>query len=300
MDHRDEVNLEKLVRRYTSHMAWRPRYTEWVEGRLWQELHQEPVIRTLRELLRDIHRMTVLEVGSGMGGLLVSLLREGARVVGVDVNFDYCRISRLRGHRYSIDVPVVQGVVERLPVADRSIDLLVAYEVFEHVFCPRSMLQEVARVLADEGVAIMTVPNRWTLYDHHYHLWGISLLPRSLADHIIRRVNREKAFGGAGVQSLSEMHYRSWFGLRRMVQEADLTMLDVRELRLNAGHYDRKLGALLGRGIGALKRLRLAGLAYRAYRASIQPNYHVVLIRSIAAERKRKEIEAQVGHARSV
>lgn len=77
-----------------------------------------------------------------------------------------------------------------LPFEDASFDILVCTAVLEHVFYPLELLQEMARVLTDEGEALVSVPNDRGLssivsalflpvapYEHqvHGHHWRFSM-----------------------------------------------------------------------------------------------------------------------------
>jgi len=76
-----------------------------------------------------------------------------------------------------------RGIIESLPVASESINVVVATEVFEHLM-PDSMeagLKEIRRVLMPEGILIGTVPYRENLSDNEvfcphckmtFHRWG--------------------------------------------------------------------------------------------------------------------------------
>lgn len=54
-----------------------------------------------------------------------------------------------------------------LPLADRSVDAVVALELLEHVLHPRAVLEEIARVLRPGGRVIISVPSTVPRHDHH-------------------------------------------------------------------------------------------------------------------------------------
>jgi SAM-dependent methyltransferase len=54
----------------------------------------------------------------------------------------------------------VLGSLTRLPLADRSVDLLICYHVLEHVPDDRAAIREIARVLSPQGFGILQVPYR--------------------------------------------------------------------------------------------------------------------------------------------
>ncbi len=155
-----EHELVKRIQARTSFMKWRPNYEEWVQKRLWQERYCEPVLENLKHYVPDWKQTTILDLGSGMGGLVVRLQREGCKVLGLDYCFDYCIITKLRGMRYGLQPNVINGVAERIPLKDQSVDVVFCYEVIEHVLDPVAVLREIRRVIRPGGLVFITVPNR--------------------------------------------------------------------------------------------------------------------------------------------
>ncbi len=97
-----------------------------------------------------------LDVACGEGYGSAGLSRAGAAsVVGVDVSARTCAEGR---KKYGIDA--VAGDARALPLADRSVDLVVSFETIEHLDRPGRFLDECARVLDDEGTLIVSTPNR--------------------------------------------------------------------------------------------------------------------------------------------
>lgn len=187
-----EAEIQTRIRAKTQHMMWRPNWEGWVQGRMWQERYQEPVVSNLKRYVPNWQKALVLDLGCGMGGTIVRLLQEGVRTIGLDICYDYCVITKLRGMRYGLDTSVVCGAGEAIPLKDASVDVILCYETIEQVFNPMALLREIRRIIRPNGLVFITAPNRWTLYDHHYHLWGISYLPRRGADWLIERLGRGK------------------------------------------------------------------------------------------------------------
>jgi len=94
--------------------------------------------------------------GEGYGSALLS--REAATVVGVDVGA--AAIAHARARYHAPNLAYVQGSVLALPLADASVDLVVSFETIEHLGEQREMLAEFRRVLAPDGVLILSSPNR--------------------------------------------------------------------------------------------------------------------------------------------
>lgn len=104
--------------------------------------------------LTDLSNMDVLDVGSGTGGWLRTLLEWGARperLHGIDLLEE--RIDRARYLSPIIDFRVGSGW--RLPFADGSMDLVSAHTVFSSILDPaarQALAAEMRRVLRPGGV----------------------------------------------------------------------------------------------------------------------------------------------------
>ncbi len=258
-----ERAIEAAIDPWLAHMAWRTDFAAWRHRRLWQERSREVADRVtqVREALGGrLEGARILDLGAGMGGLTVALLAAGARAVALDYNRAYGRITRLRGRRYGLEVPALTGAGERLPFRDEAFDLVLCWDVLEHVQDPEALVAEIARVLRPGGRVLLTAINRFAWIDPHYHLAGVNWLPRPWAEAYIRLRGRGKE--GAAFrdrQRLSEMHYYTYGGIRRLLARYGLEARDLREARLEA----RRLGGLPG----LLQRLGLARPAYRLHRA---------------------------------
>lgn len=108
----------------------------------------------------------VLDLGCGNGELLAALAARypGAQLVGVEVSRGRARTAAARlGGRAQVAQTPGSG---RLPLADRSFDLVLVTEVIEHLKDPLSLLREVRRLLAPGGRLAVTAPN-----SDAYPLW---------------------------------------------------------------------------------------------------------------------------------
>src|SRR5437899_5719895 len=92
-------------------------------------------------LLREGAR--VLEIGSGRGTLLAELRRRGGRAVGIEPNPSLA----IDAIRLQPPVPVARMSGDRLGFADATFDLVLSFDVFEHIADSGAHLAEVHRVL---------------------------------------------------------------------------------------------------------------------------------------------------------
>lgn len=100
----------------------------------------------------------VLEIGTGAGGMLHTLLERGHRVRGVEVNPQLIAESR----RWFGDLPVQAVANVNLPFADASFDVVLSFDVFEHIRDSDAHLREVHRVLRPGGLYLIQTPNKWS------------------------------------------------------------------------------------------------------------------------------------------
>jgi SAM-dependent methyltransferase len=119
---------------------------------------------------------SALEVGCGYGRNLVALAALPARrIVGTDVSFG--ELDRARTERLASLPPASRSRVSlvrqepfRLPFADSRFDLVVLWQVLEHLFgidAKRRTLGECVRVLKPGGHLLIETPNQWFPFDYH-------------------------------------------------------------------------------------------------------------------------------------
>ena len=111
-------------------------------------------IRTLIDLAAIEDTDDVLEVGCGAGHILERI--GTGRLHGIDISATQIRRARERlGDR----VELKQSPGEEIPYRDRSFDKILCSEVIEHVLDPVPLLREMKRVLKDDGILSLSIPN---------------------------------------------------------------------------------------------------------------------------------------------
>jgi SAM-dependent methyltransferase len=96
---------------------------------------------------------SVLEVGCGSGVMLAAFRRRGWDVLGIERNDEAAAAGRREQ-----GVEILTGGVAGLP-ADARFDLIVLFQVLEHLADPVAVLSECARRLAPGGKVVVNVPN---------------------------------------------------------------------------------------------------------------------------------------------
>jgi len=131
----------------------------------------------------------VLEVGCGNGWMLKGFADHGWTVVGVERS-----IQEVRHARAYLSLPVFVGDLGTLRT-ESQFDLIVIFQVLEHVLDPVGVLRHCRRLLKPQGTLIVSVPNleswqaklfgsRWFHLDVPRHL--VHFTPESLATTFAR------------------------------------------------------------------------------------------------------------------
>lgn len=164
--------------------------------RLTAFLRRREAIRLARELPQ---RADVLEIGCGVGDLLVPLRELGLRVVGIDTTEHAVELAR---RHWGLDVRDVDLADARFP--PHSFDAVIMRYAIEHVASPSTELRHVARVLKPGGRLFVTTCNTASLDCRVFgRYWYGFDVPRHLnlysADSLARLVEN----AGLTVESVS-------------------------------------------------------------------------------------------------
>lgn len=109
-------------------------------------------LTSARNLLGKIEYSSILEIGCGPGDLAAAIVPSTATYLGIDIDSREVETARIRYPNLSFAV----GSAYELPVESKSIDLVIACEVLEHLEDPVKALAEIDRV-AKEWV-LVSVP----------------------------------------------------------------------------------------------------------------------------------------------
>lgn len=146
-------------------------------------LEKAAKIAALLERRRSIDGSSLLEIGCGSGYMAADFARRvgpSGRVEAVD---RYDQRQTTEGFNFT---PV--GATT-LPFEDGSFDLVISNHVLEHVGEQPDQvhhLTEIGRVLRPDGLAYVSVPNRWRPVEPHYHLPLLSWFPNRVSSRYVR------------------------------------------------------------------------------------------------------------------
>ncbi|WP_289022098.1 class I SAM-dependent methyltransferase [uncultured Salegentibacter sp.] len=134
----------------------------------------------LLQKIKWIHKVSkgnnLLDIGAGTGDFLVTAKKKEWNVAGVEPNTQARKLAQEKGIELKEDLTQFK---------DASFDVISMWHVLEHVPDLDSQIENLARLLKPNGVAVIAVPNFksfdakhyrefWAAYDVPRHLWHFS------------------------------------------------------------------------------------------------------------------------------
>jgi len=134
----------------------------------------------------------VLEIGCGIGSIVFELGKQEYDVTGIDIS----REAIAYGLNKYGDIRLEVQAAENLPYEDESFDVVLSFDLFEHIAAIDSHISEVRRVLCAGGYYLFQTPNKYSnaIYEtlwtkslkwrrYHPSLHSPGQLKRRLAGH---------------------------------------------------------------------------------------------------------------------
>jgi SAM-dependent methyltransferase len=99
----------------------------------------------------------ILEIGSGRGFLTFYLGKQGYKITGSEVEDEYLDFAK---KNFSIELKKIFEDILDFP--DNSFNMVLSFDVFEHIKNSDKHLSEVRRILRPGGAYLLQTPNKWT------------------------------------------------------------------------------------------------------------------------------------------
>jgi len=132
-----------------------------VEGFHWWFVVRRKLLRSILSSIKVPQNRIALEVGCGTGANLRVLESAGIFGIGLDQSLYALNLIKKKEHS-----PLLAGDLNHLPLKAKSLGLIIAMDVFEHLEHDESGMSECYRVLNNGGMLFLTVPA-------FKSLWGV-------------------------------------------------------------------------------------------------------------------------------
>ena len=123
-------------------------------------------------------KIKILEIGSGNGNLLNYLYKEGYNICGIEINEIFIKNAK---EEFGEDLPIYYYNGEILSYKENSFDVILSFDVFEHIKNTNKHLSEVRRILKPGGFYLFCTPNKIT--NAPYEIWWTKSLTSWKKEH---------------------------------------------------------------------------------------------------------------------
>ena len=157
---------------YISHTDASKSFTD----KIYQAVKNFMLLQKLKWIRKVSKGNNLLDIGAGTGDFLVTAKKKEWNVAGVEPNTQARKLAQEKGIELKEDLTQFK---------DASFDVISMWHVLEHVPDLDSQIENLARLLKPNGVAVIAVPNFksfdakhyrkfWAAYDVPRHLWHFS------------------------------------------------------------------------------------------------------------------------------
>jgi len=160
----------------------------------------------------------LLEAGCGVGNFVVTFSKLGFNVIGIEYSQERAEIAKENCKKYLSRAKIVCGDVRNMPFKNCEFDLVFSHGVVEHFPDTQTALNEINRVLKGEGYAMISVPNRMSVF-----------VLNKLAQMWIGALINRRIWNCGYEQSFTKNKFRS------MLKDAGFEVLDQRTSEIAPG-----------------------------------------------------------------
>jgi ubiquinone/menaquinone biosynthesis C-methylase UbiE len=168
----------------------------------------EKILSVLQDFHPGTQSLNCLDIGCS-SGIITSLLGNHFQMsIGMDI--DQEAIEYAQNHSSSPRAQFLIADSMALPFHNNSMDVIVCNHIYEHVPQAKQMMDEVYRVLKEDGLCYFSAGNKYMIIEGHYRLPFLSWLPKSFA-HLYLNL--------AGKGEFYYEQHLSFGGLKKLVRK---------------------------------------------------------------------------------
>lgn len=137
----------------------------------------------------------VLDVAAAWGGHSVAFASKGCQVIASDLNNHQFEALGSFANSKQLNLRLLLANCQQLPFVDSVFDVVLAFELIEHIPSVDLFASELARVLKPGGVCLLSTPARLRSLvngEPHYGVKGLTILPFAMQKHVATKLFRRE------------------------------------------------------------------------------------------------------------
>lgn len=165
---------------------------------------------TLRQKVKLLERVSpgkeLLDVGAGTGHFLNACKQKGFHVEGLEPDKDAARFAR---EAFQLELKSLDSL-RGIPAASK--DVITMWHVLEHVYDLQADFSDLVRILKDDGVLIIAVPNPESFDARYYgEYWAAYDVPRHLYHFSEKDIAQLARIHGLVLKAVLPMKFDSFY-----------------------------------------------------------------------------------------
>lgn len=158
----------------------------------------QPKCKYVQKYLRE---GVVADIGCSVGIEIAFIQHMSNFVVGIDIDSDLLKIAKNHLPREN-GANLLAGDACNLPFKERAFDVIVMFDVIEHLNDPLKVLTHLSTILKDEGILILGVPNEYTFGEALQRF--LHFLDESRGIKLLWNVHHVNFFDVAGLKDMGD------------------------------------------------------------------------------------------------
>jgi 2-polyprenyl-3-methyl-5-hydroxy-6-metoxy-1,4-benzoquinol methylase len=206
-------------------------YTPWLET---QRKKRRKMWKTRISTLNSFseRKGNLLDVGCGEGLFLELARRDGWDVTGTEISPFAVKYGKER-----LDLNILQGELIDIEFTDKSFNAVTIWHVLEHTRNPIIVLKEIRRIIKDDGVLIMAIPNLNNILSQ----WAYRLVIGKRR-HLFDPSDRELHLYHFTTESIKLALEKTGFRVEKIIPDMGIVQWHIR----NLNHVAKRVGFLIG------------------------------------------------------
>lgn len=134
---------------------------------IWRVERTKPLVKKINSI-KPLKNLKILDLGCGYGALSKNLGEYGVKVISAEVNEKSLEFAKkfLSSNK---NITVMKIGEKKLPFRDSEFDIVILFDVIEHVKNPEQTIKESTRVLKEGGLLIVEFTPYYSIVGHHLY-----------------------------------------------------------------------------------------------------------------------------------